>query len=154
MKMRGDPGVDSGEALAAIDDGAANVRVGFCDGSNWAAEHGERKVCLLKWSEKGAVAEFLLDVDIHVLPGEVGGGEVGCSMARIRWGQERDVPAKCEVPEDLWAVEVGPQVGLPFLKIEGVVGEGNLKAVHVCRMTGDGESSADPLDVELLGRGA
>ena len=108
----------------------------------------------MEWTEKSAVAEFLLDVGVHILPGETGGGEVGCSMARTRWGQERDVPAECAVPEDFRAVEVGPQVRIPILEVEGLVGKGDLEAIHVCRMTGDGESSADPLDVELLGRGA
>ena len=107
----------------------------------------------MEWTEKGAEAEFLLDVGVDILPGEVGGGEVGCSMARIGRGQERDVPAECAVLEDLRAVEIGSEVGFPCVEIEGLVGKGNLEAVHVCGMTGDGECSADPPDVEVLGGG-
>ena len=109
VEVGGDPGVDAGRALAAVDDGAAHVGTGLLDGADRTAKDPEGEGALVKWTEEGAVAELLGDVGGHIVGGQVCGGKVDLGVAWRRRGREGYVPAEREVVEQLGSVEVGPE---------------------------------------------
>ena len=111
--MGGDPAVNARQALAAVDDCPPDVRSGLFDSSNGAAEDSEGQVLLGERANESGVLELLFDVHVHVVDGEVGGGEIGCGVAWLGRRQEGNVPAKEESFEQLWAVEVGFEEDLP-----------------------------------------
>ena len=111
--MGGDPAVNARQALAAVDDCPPDVRSGLFDSSNGAAEDFEGQFLLGERANESCVLELLLDVHVHVVDGEVGGGEVGCGVARLGRGQEGDIPTKEESFEKLWSVKVGFEEDFP-----------------------------------------
>ena len=115
------PQVDPRQMLAAVNDGASDFRIGFRDCYNWVAEHRIWEVLLVKMAKEGVIPNLLLDVGVDVLPGKVGGGKVGGSVARIWLRQEQDVPPKHEASDNFRTVKIGSEVGFPFFKIEGLV---------------------------------
>ena len=60
--MGGDPGVDPGRSLAAINDGAADRGPGLVNSADGTAENLEREGGFVERSEEGAKLEFLLYV--------------------------------------------------------------------------------------------
>ena len=83
MPVSRDPGVNAGQALTAVDDDGAHIRINLQDSSDGAAKHRKRKVLFTKGAEEGAIQQLLLDVGVDVLLGKVGGGEVDGCMAWI-----------------------------------------------------------------------
>ena len=125
-KVCRDPGVNAGRVLTAVNDRVADLGVGLDHGADGAAEHREREISLVEGSEEGAITKFLLDVQVDILLGEVGRGEIGGCMTWIWRGQEGDVPPKHEAPVQLETVEIGSQVTLPVFEVEGWIGKGLL----------------------------
>ena len=119
MEVGGDPGIDPGGTLAAVDDCAAFVGPRFRDGTNWATEDLEGEGGLVERAEEGAKGELLCDVGVHVLGGQAGRGEVGRGVARRRRGQEGNIPAEGEVVEEGSGIKIGPEDSLPDRYVEG-----------------------------------
>ena len=116
------PGVDSGEALTAVNDSPAKVRAGLLDGTNGAAEHGEREAGFVEWAEESTELQLLLDVGGDITGGQSSRGKVGFGVARLGRRHEGDVPAKSEVLEEGFCIKVGPECRSPGGNVEG--GEG------------------------------
>ena len=150
VPVGGDPRVDSGGSLAAVDDGSADGGPGLLDSADGTAEDSEREVLFEEGAEESTVLKLLADVGVHILGCHAGGGQIGGGVAWIRGGHERDVPAEGEVLEQLRAVEVVLESMGPSLKVEGLVWEGDPEAVHVGRSSGQTLSGEDPPDVLVV----
>ena len=113
------PAIDPGEALAAVDDGAADGGPLLVDSSDGAAEHLEGEVGLVEGAEQRTVLELLLDVGVDVTGGQAGRRQIEGGMPGIWWRGEGNVPAKRKVLEKLWAIEVRAEAALPSRYVEG-----------------------------------
>ena len=92
----------------------------------------------------------MLDVNIDVVGGKVGGGEVELGVARVGMRNEGNIPAENKALEELDPVEVGPEGRLPGGNVEGRNGERNFEPVHICRFSRQRAGMEDPLKVLLL----
>ena len=72
VEVSGDPRVDPGGTLAAVDDRAALVGPGLRDSADGTAEHSEGKGGLVERAEESTKGEFLGDVGVHVVGGQAG----------------------------------------------------------------------------------
>ena len=152
--MGRDPGVDSSETLATVNDGAADRRPFLVDSSNGAAIDSEGEIVLLEGAEQRAILELLLDVGVNVAGGQAGGGKVEGCVTGIWRRDEGDIEAKDETFEKLRAIKVGAEGFFPCRYVEGRPGKWNLDTVHVCRVAGEKAGAMDPLDVPGLVVGA
>ena len=105
--MSGDPGVNPGEALATVNDGAAYSGPLLVNGPDGAAEHGEGEVGFVERAEQRTVLELLLDVGVDITGGQTGGGEVEGGVPGVWWRNEGNIPPKREVFEKFGTVKVG-----------------------------------------------
>ena len=101
-------------------------------------------------AEESAVLKLLADVGIHILGCHAGGRQIGWGVARMRGRHEGDVPAEGEILEQLGSVEVVLESMGPSLKIEGLVWERDLEAVHVGGCSGQTLGGKDPPDVLVV----
>ena len=113
MPVSGDPFVDTSCALAAVDDGAPDVRSRLFDSAHGTAKDSEGKIGFIKRPDERGELELLLHVDVNVFGGEIGGGKVGCSVAGVGRRQKGDVPTKLHVLEKLGGVKIGFEGGSP-----------------------------------------
>ena len=148
--MSRDPRVDSSEALAAVNDGAADCRPFLVDSSNGATIDTEGEVVFFEGAKQGAILELLLDVGVNVAGGQAGGGEVESCVTGVWWRDEGNIEPIDEAFEELWAVKVGPEGFIPCRYVEGRIGKWDLDTVHVCRSAGEKAGAVDPLDVPGL----
>ena len=150
MVMSRDPRVDSSEALAAVNDGAADCRPFLVDSSNGAAIDTEGEVVFLEGAKQCAILELLLDVGVNVAGGQAGGGKVESCVTGVWWRDEGNVESIDKAFEELWAVKVGPEGFFPCRYVEGRIGKWDSDTVHVCRSAGEKAGTVDPLDVPGL----
>ena len=92
----------------------------------------------------------MLDVNIDIIGGEVGGGEVELGVARVGLRYEGYVPTENKALEELGSVKVGPEEILPGGNIEGRNRERNFEPIHICRFSRQRAGVKDPLKILLL----
>ena len=118
MVVGGDPAIDAGETLAAVDDGTTDGGSFFFHGPNGATEDLEGEVGFIEGAEQRTILELLLDVCVDISGGQAGGRKIEGGVARFWWRGEGNVPAEHEVFEEFRAVEVRPEGFLPRRYVE------------------------------------
>ena len=120
--MGRDPGVDSSETLATVNDGAADRGPFLVHSSNGAAVDTEGEISFIEGAEQRAILELLLDVGVNITGGQAGGGKVEGCVTGVWRRDEGDVEAKDETFEKLRAIKVGTEGFLPCRYVEGWIG--------------------------------